>query len=165
MSTKTYIKTLLLVALAALSLGGLLLHLRIHSPADHAYNYVPAIAGVLGVLLIPALFSFRKTLDYGYILNGMFVIIGTITMTHYSLVHWTRPATLETLLFKTTLADILILWGKFFVGKAVFDLEMHGYDPNLQQQGKWWRYPCLGWWLIHLVVISAVYGAGNYFWK
>ena len=165
MSAKNYIKTALLVSLALLALGGLLLHLRIHPPTDHAYNAIPFVAGILGVVLIPVLFWFRKTLDYGYILNGMFVIIGTITMAHYSMIHWTTPASLEAVLFKTTLADILILGGKFFVGKAVFDLETHGYDPNLPQPGKWWRYPCLGWWLIHFAAISAVYALGNFLWR
>ena len=165
MSTKTYIKSLLLISLALLALGGLLLHLRIHPPTDHAYNAIPFMACLLGVVLVPCLFSFRKTLNCGYILNGLLVIIGTITMAQYAIFHWIQPTTLENVLLKTTLADILILSAKFFVGKAVFDLETHGYDPNLKQPGTLWRYPCLGWWAIHLVAISAVYTLGNLWWR
>ena len=165
MSTKTYIKTLLLVTLALLSLGGLLLHLRIHPPTDQAYNYIPVVAGLLGVAVIPLLLAFRRTLDLGYILNGLFVIVGTITMAHLSIVHWTQPTTLVSVLLKTTLADILILSGKLFLGKAIFDLETRGYDATLLMAGKWWRYPCLGWWLIHFVAIAAVYALGNLIWR
>ena len=165
MSTKTYLKTLLLVALALLSLGGLLLHLRIHPPTDQAYNAIPLVAGLLGVAVIPLLLAFRRTLDLGYILNGLFVIVGTITMAHYSIVHWPHPTSLASVLLLTTLADILVLWSKLFLGKAVFDLETRGYDAALPMAGKWWRYPCLGWWLIHFVAIAAVYTLGNLFWR
>jgi hypothetical protein len=165
MSTRTYIKSLLLVSLTTLAIGGFFLHLRFHPFTEHAYGAVPFISGLLSILLVPCLFSFRKTLDYGYILNGLLVIIGTIAMVHFSISHWPQPVSFEALLLKTTLADILILWAKFFVGKAVFDLELHGYDSNPMKEGASWRYPHLGWWMIHVAVISAVYGLGNLLWR
>jgi hypothetical protein len=57
------------------------------------------------------------------------------------------------------------LWGNFFVGKALFDLEFFGYDPNRERKGRTWRYPNLGWWMVHLVAISAVYYVGHALWR
>ncbi|MBA4386448.1 MAG: hypothetical protein C0404_00615 [Verrucomicrobia bacterium] len=165
MTTRTYVKTLLIVALVVSAMGGFLLHFRVHSPLEHSFGIVPYVAGILSVLLVPILLSFRRTLDYGYILNGMLVIVGTVTMTHFAIDHWPTPFSIGGLLFKTTLADILILGTKFFVGKAIFDLELHGYDPNRPKEGIWWRYPNLGWWWIHFAAISVVYGLGYFFWR
>ncbi|MEI8243664.1 MAG: hypothetical protein WCI17_10390 [bacterium] len=165
MTAKTYMKSVLLASLVLISLGGFLLHLRIHPPLEHSYNFIPYVAGLLGMLLVPCLLSSRKTLDAGYILNGLLVIVGTITMAHFSFTHWPKTTTFQTVLCQTTLADILILGAKLFIGKAVYDLETHGVDPNLPQPGTWWRYPCLGWWLIHLAVISAVYALGHCLWR
>ena len=165
MTTRTHIKAPLLVALTTLAIGGFLLHLRIHPFAEHAYGAIPFVSGLLSVLVVPCLFSYRKTLDYGYVLNGMLVILGTITMAHFSIEHWPRPVSLEALLLKTTLADMLILWAKFFVGKALFDLELHGYDQSPVRHGPSWRYPNAGWWTIHLAVISVVYLLGNLLWR
>ena len=165
MSTRTYIKSLLLVSLTTLAIGGFFLHLRIHPFTEHAYGAVPFISGLLSILLVPCLFSFRKTLDYGYILNGLLVILGTIAMVQFSITHWPQPVSFEAVLLKTNLADILILWAKFFVGKALFDLELFGYDPNHTKKGASWRYPNLGWWMIHVAAISTVYWLGNLLWR
>jgi hypothetical protein len=132
---------------------------------EEAENLIPAICGVLGILVVPALFCFKKTIAYGYVINGFAVIIGTITMAHYSIAHWPAETTVKTILFGTLLADILILWGKLFIGKAIFDLEFFGYDANKEKKGKTYRYPNMGWWLIHLVTISIVYYLGNILWR
>jgi len=165
MSTRTYIKTLLIVALTALSIGGLILHIKIHPFMKYSYGFVPYVSCLLSIALIPCLLSFRKTLDYGYVLNGMLVIIGTITMTHFSIIHWPKTISLEAVLMDTTLADVTILWAKFFIGKAIFDLEIYGYRTDQLKSGISWRYPHLGWWMIHLVVISIVYGLGSLAWR
>jgi hypothetical protein len=165
MTIRTYTKSILLVALVTLSLGGFLLHGRIHPVSQNSANFIPLISGVLSILVIPMLFSFKKTIEYGYVLNGFLVIIGTIGMAHLSIVHWPAPATLGSIILKTTLADILILWSKFFIGKAFFDLEFYGYDPRRAKKGKTYRYPNLGWWTIHLVAISLVYLLGNLVWR
>jgi hypothetical protein len=165
MSVRTYIKTILLIALITLSLGGFLLHLRIHPPAKNYSNLIPAVSGILSILVVPVLFSFKKTLAYGYVLNGFQVIVGTIVMAHFSIVHWPNPTTLGSVILNTTLADILILWGKFFVGKSLFDLEFYGYDHSREKKGKTFRYPNLGWWLVHLVTVSVVYTLGSVLWR
>ena len=165
MSTRTYVKSLLIVALAIMGAGGLLLHTRIHPITKLPANWIPLVCGVLSIVVVPLLFSSRKTLSYGYVLNGFMVIIGTITMAHFSLVNWPNPATLEAVLLKTTLADILLLGGKFCVGKALFDLELHGNDPDQVKKGVSWRYPNLGWWWIHFITIAAIYWLGNLVWR
>jgi len=165
MSSKTYVKSILLSALVVLVLGGLLLHLRIHPVSQNPSNLVTVVSGVLSVLLVPLLFGFKKTIHYGYVLNGFLAIVGTVVMAHFSIAHWPTPATLRAILLQTTLADILLLCGKFFVGKALFDLEFYGYDAKRQRKGIPHRYPHLGWWLIHLVLVAVVYYLGNRFWR
>jgi hypothetical protein len=165
MTIRTYTKAVLLTALVTLSLGGFLVHVRIHPVSQNSANFIPLISGLLSILVIPLLFAFRKTIEYGYVLNGILVIIGTIGMAHFSIVHWPAPATAGSIIFKTLLADIVVLWSKFFVGKALFDLEFYGYDPRTAKKGKTYRYPNLGWWLLHLVAISLVYLLGNLLWR
>ena len=82
MTVRTYIKSTLLGGLLVMSIGGLLLHSRIHPVSANYSNLVPAISGVLAILVVPLLFCFKRTIDYGYVLNGFLVIIGTITMAH-----------------------------------------------------------------------------------
>ena len=165
MTARTYVKTLLLCALVVLALGGLLLHIRIHPVSQVPSIIVAFVAGILSIIVVPFLFSRKSLVEYGYVLNGMLVIVGTITMTHFSLAHWPAPVTFETVILKTLVADIAVLWGNFFVGKALFDLEFFGYDPSRERKGQTWRYPNLGWWLVHLVAISAVYYGGHVLWR
>ena len=86
-------------------------------------------------------------------------------MSHFAIVHWPNPATLEAIIFNTTFPDIVIVWCKFFIGKSLFDLETFGYDPDKARLGKKYRYPNMGWWLVHLVAISIVYSLGNLLWR
>ena len=55
-------------ALFFISLGGLLLHLRIHPPAKSAYNLVPAVCGGITTFVLPLLRPQR---------NGMLADTGT----------------------------------------------------------------------------------------
>ena len=161
MSVKTYTKTMLLCALVALAIGGFMIHRKVHpiwsedSKVWEYKNLVPAISGVLAIIIVPLLFCFRKTIAYGYVLNGFTVIVGTVTMAHYSIANWPSNLTI----------DIIILWSKFFVGKALFDLEFFGYDALKEKKGKTLRYPNLGWWVVHLVTVSIVYYLGHILWR
>ena len=151
---KKKIKILLIFGLFFASLGGGWLHYLIHPYAKVAYGWVPFIVGLISVLVVPILFYFRKTLNLAYLLNGFAVIIGTIAMTHFSLV--LRPLW----------PDILMLWAKFFIGRAIFCLEVYPMDSNPHVKG--WnliRYPQLGFWFVHLIMWSVVYFLGSYFWR
>lgn len=165
MTVKTSVKSFLLCALVALALGGFLLHSRIHPFARNSSNFVPFISGILSIVVIPLLFSSGKTIAYGYVLNGFSVIIGTIVMAHFSIVHFPAPFSLKSAIMNTLLGDILLLWGKFFVGKALFDLETFGYDADKAVGGKPFRYPNTGWWFVHFLLISLVYVLGNRLWR
>lgn len=165
MSIKAYIKTILISALVVLSLGGLLLHTRIHPVTDNSSNFLPLFSGILSIIVVPLLFSSKKTIGYGYTLNGFLVIVGTIAMAHFSVIRWPEPATAGSILMKTLLPDIAVLWTKFFIGKAIFELELFGYDPGRSKVGITYRYPNTGWWLIHLGAVSAVYTLGALLWR
>ncbi len=157
MTRKNVLKATLVTALFFLAAGGWLLHFHIHPPFQESYNLVPFLSGIVSIVILPAMFWFRPTLAYAYVINGMLVILGTITMTHFSIVELGSPFGM--------LADIALLWGKFAVGKAVFDLEIVRDDKDLQPKGRYFRYPNTGWWLVHLLAWSAVYAAGNILWK
>ena len=166
MKKKDYLRLVLILAIFFLALGGWLLHLRIHPIAKDAENYIPLVAGFISVFLIPALFIFRSTIPFAYLLNGMTVIIGTITMTHFSIENHPQVWTLQTILLGTCLPDILMLWGKFAVGKALFDLDPVINRPDAEiSSGRFFRFPNMGFWFVHIVTLTAVYLIGSYFWK
>jgi hypothetical protein len=129
-------------------------YLAVHPAAMTGFGWVPFIVGLISVLIIPLLFAFKKTVHWGYLLNGFVVIIGTITMAHFSLV--SRPLW----------PDILILMTKFAIGRAIFCLEV--YPPDSNPKVKDWsliRYPNMGFWFVHLVAWSVVHFLGSYFWR
>lgn len=165
MNRKQIIKTTLIASLVLLSLGGWLLHIRTHPPLADADNLIPYISGIISIIIIPLLFCYKPTVAYAYVINGMLVILGTITMAHFSIVNFNGPLTLSSFLFKTTIPDILLLWGKFAVGKTLFDLELLNTDKDVVPKGRYFRYPNTGWWIVHLFGWSAVYALGNILWK
>ena len=148
-----------------MALGGWL-HLQIHPPASKAGNYIPAVCGFISVIIIPLLFISGQQLLSRISLNGMTVIIGTITMAHFSIQNFPQILNLKTILLGTLLADIVLLWAKFAVGKAIFEMEVvinHPDDPV--RSGKFFRFPNMGFWLAHVVSLTAVYVAGYYISK
>lgn len=165
MERKKLLKTTLIAALLLLSLGGFLLHLRVHPPSQDPVNLVPFVAGVLAVAVVPLLFWFDATTAWGYVVNGFLVIIGTITMAHFSLANFRGPVTAEGVLVNTTLADIFLLWGKFAAGKALFDLHLLRSAADTAPRGRFFRYPNMGWWWVHLFGMAVVYALGNILWR
>ena len=165
MNRKKTVKAALIVALFFLALGGWCLHLRIHSPAKDEDNLIPFISGILSVFCVPLFFCFRRTLAWAYVLNGFLVILGTVTMAHFSIVHFQGPVTLASILLTTTLADIAVLWAKFALGKALFDLEFLRSETDAAPKGHFFRYPHMGWWWVHLFAVALVYFLGNVLWK
>lgn len=125
-------------ALFLLSISGLLLHLRIHPfllpnpliPEEKYFDFTHSLATffpLVDVIFVTILFYFRKTCVYGYLINGIIVIYGTILMGHLSINQMIiKNIPLEEMILKSTLPDIGIAWADFFVGKALFDLYMKG---------------------------------------
>lgn len=165
MDRKNMIKATLVAGLFFLALGGWLLHLRIHPIAKNVDNVIPLISGIVSVFFLPLLFWFRSTVSSAYIINGFLVIIGTILMAHFSFATFQDPLTPANLILKTTLADISILWGKFAVGKSLFDLEFLKSETDAAAKGRFFRYPNMGWWWAHLFALATVYSLGNIFWN
>lgn len=165
MTLRNYSKTFLIISIVVLSLGGLMLHIRIHPVQTNHANIIPIACGVLSIIAVPVLFSFKKTVQYGYVLNGMLAITGTVIMTHYSIANLSEPVTLETILFGTLFADILILWTVFCIGKVIFELETFGYADDKEKKGVTYRYPNMGWWFVHLITLSTVYTLGHFLWR
>jgi len=165
MTQKQNIRNLLVAGLVAASLGGWLLHLRIHPPGNSTVNLIPFIAGLFSIVVLPAMFYSKKTMAYAYVANGMIVIIGVITMGHVSLMRLPLHLTFTTIVLGTLLADIVLLFTKFLFGKALFELEMFKTIDAAARRGRFWRYPNMGWWWVHLVALTAAYTAGNLLWK
>jgi hypothetical protein len=165
MNKKKMIKITLIFELCVLGLGGWLLHYRIHPPVKGEVYFIPFFSGIVSVFCLPLLFWFRKTLNLAYIINGFLVIIGTIMMAHFSIKNFQGPLTLTNIIVNTLFADIALAWGKFGVGKAMYVLEYLKSDADTVSKGRYFRFPNMGWWWVHLVGLAAVYTAGNILWK
>ena len=145
----------MITSLFMLSLGGFLLHYLVHPLEKQSYGFLPFFAGLISIIVVTVLFFFKKMIPFAYLLNGMLVIIGTITMAHFSLVKF------------PLFADIFMLWSAFFTGKALFDLELMnaGNIDSPRHKGRFFRYPNFGFWGVHLAVLSMVYYLGHILWK
>jgi cation transport ATPase len=165
MVQKQKIRVLLVAGLFFISLGGWLLHMRIHPISKLALNWVPFVAGLISVTAVTVMFLFRRTLAYAYVITGMLVIIGTITMGHFSFAHPPEHISFQTLVMGTMFPDIVMLFTNFIIGKALFELEMLKTEETQARHGRFFRYPNMGWWTVHLVALSAVYVLGHFLWK
>jgi len=127
------IRHLLLTALVLMAAAALYLHLRIHpflvpdktNPGQTLFNgsfLAASIFPLLDLVVVSLLFTTRRTAVYGYVLNGMLVIFGTVLMTHISIVKLATepPQPFYLLLFKSTLPDIALAWADFLVGAALY---------------------------------------------
>jgi hypothetical protein len=90
-------------------------------------KFMATLFPLIDATVVTALFMSRRTAVYGYLLNGIIVIYGTIFMTHFSIAEITaKSIPFPAMLLKSTLPDIGIAWGDFLVGKALYDLYMKG---------------------------------------
>ena len=121
-----------IAALALISLGGLLLHLRIHPPDKSAFNLTPLICGLITTLALPLMFNYRSTVRWAYMLNIAAVVVGTVTMAYYSATHWAGPVTALTLLLRSTAPDIIILLAKLPLGSQI----LHYFTDVAGGQGR-----------------------------
>ncbi|HVN95685.1 MAG TPA: hypothetical protein VMT62_04595 [Syntrophorhabdaceae bacterium] len=127
------IRRSLIFALLFLALGGFMLHLRIHhfmiadkmSPGALHFSgtyFLSNLMPFIDVFLVTTLFLFRKTAAYGYLLNGLIVIFGTILMTHFSIASFmVKHVPPSQWIMNSLLPDIGVAWADFFVGKALYD--------------------------------------------
>ncbi|HUT75315.1 MAG TPA: hypothetical protein VM221_10850 [Armatimonadota bacterium] len=157
----------LLAALVMTALGGALLHYRIHPLYRQGMLapvfLPPAVAAVVDIVLVTALFWRRDTAPLGYLLNGLLAIYGAIFMLDFSLSHFPPGWTIADLAFRSLFADCAILAGDFFVGKALYDLYT-GPRP-LAGVRQWLQFLNPGWWLVHTIGITAIYSLGRILWR
>lgn len=122
----------LLIGLFLFAVGGLLLHFRIHPflqpDKDHPGvtifrgSFVAAtLLPLIDVVVVTALFASRRTAPVAHLVNGMLVIFGTVLMGHFAIAGLAPkdPPLLDWVL-RSTFPDIVIAWGDFFVGKALY---------------------------------------------
>lgn len=153
MTVQNRLKYALVFGLFFFSLGGGMLHYYIHPSSKNSYAFVPMIAAIISVGLVPWLFLSKRTLHLGYLLNGFMVIVGSVTMGHYAVV--ARPIW----------PDIFILWAKFLMGYALFHLESFPVTADIKPGLKTIRYPHFGFWVVHLLAISTIYTLGATLWR
>ena len=131
-------KNTLLLALFLIAMSGFLLHYRIHPfmvvnplhPGIATFDgrrFLASSFSLIDALVVTALFMSRRTVAYGYLLNGLIVIFGTIFMAHFSIAEiMAKGIPFPDMILKSTLPDIGIAWVDFLIGKALYDAHMKG---------------------------------------
>jgi hypothetical protein len=112
-----------ILAFFLVSLGGLILHLRIHPPVLEGklrvFFLVPAVFAGAATFILPFMFNSRKLYPYAYMINLAAVITGTVTMAYFSVTHWKGPVTIMTIVFNSTFPDIVILLAKLPLAHSI----------------------------------------------
>lgn len=109
----------LILAFFLLSLGGLILHARVHPPSQSLLNWIPLFFTVVNTLGLPFLFNRRDTVTYAYLFTWATVAAGTVGMAYFAIDNWDMPVTLANIVTKSTFPDILILWSKIFLAHKI----------------------------------------------
>ena len=127
------VRRILLLCLFLMALGAGGLHLKYHPPFEELENpgeYVPVFRNIFAfgcaltdIFLVTFLFSRKKTAAWGYLLNGMLIIYGTVIMTQYGWlqVHYREGALLNYILHPT-LPYLSVAWADFFAGAVLYKL-------------------------------------------
>ncbi len=151
-----------ITTLFLLSLGGFLLHLKLHpvsfdpSSPENPAHLIPFVTGILGVIAVPALLGSKKTATLGYLINGMSVVIGAIVMVHFTLAAPPYPVTWTNIFLYTTVPYIALLLPKLLIGQSV----LISYYPRGRG-----RMFTTGWWIRHFCYLTAFYLLGHSIWR
>jgi hypothetical protein len=108
-----------ILAIFLIALGGLLLHIRIHTLEASAFNIAPRIIGIISIVVLPFLFNSKKTASAAYVLNLIAIIAGTIGMAYFSITTWTGEVTVTRVILESTLADILVLFARLPIAHKI----------------------------------------------
>jgi hypothetical protein len=107
-------------ALVLLALAGSLVHPRLPSGAL-ANQIVSGSISFTDLFLVTALFMRRRTALYGFMLNGLFVLFGTVMMGHYSIARYLAAGEKTSVLFLNPgFEGMVTAWADFFVGYALW---------------------------------------------
>ncbi len=105
-----------ILAFFLISLGGLILHLRIHPPGESVFFLLPSLVAALNVLVLPLLYAWPALAPAAFLLTAATVAIGTLGMSYFSAVTWLGPLDPWSLISKSTVPDILVLMAKLPLG-------------------------------------------------
>ena len=108
-----------IIGLWCMTCGGLLLHARIHPVSKDAFNWFAHGFLLFNTFILPWMFLFRRTMPWAYIINATSVVVGVVTMTWFSITHWSDPVSIQTILLKSTLADSLIVLAKLPLAHSI----------------------------------------------
>jgi len=95
-----------------ISLGGMLVHIKLHPPGSSLYFWWASPVSAFSLLVIPFLYFRASTAAWGFMFNAGTIMIGTVGMFYYSVHTFERPFTLYNVFLKSALPGILILWIK-----------------------------------------------------
>ncbi len=116
-----------------MAVAGFLLHFRVHPfvvpdklhpdlTVFDGTKFLASLFSIIDIFVVTALFMSKRTSLYGYLLNGLIVIYGTIFMAHFSISGFiAHPVPPSQWIVKSTLPDIGFAWADFLVGKSLFD--------------------------------------------
>jgi hypothetical protein len=115
------------VALVVLAVGATMLHYRIHTPGKKPTDLWPNLFSMIDLIVVSALFLFRRTALLGLLLNSFLAFLGIIMMADFSL-SATLAGQMKVMpgqnffgwLLLTTFSDIMILVADFFVGLSLY---------------------------------------------
>ncbi len=103
---------LLIVIHMGISLGGLLIHMKLHPVEKSLYFLWASPVSAFSLIVIPLLYSRPSTVRWGFMFNAGTVLTGTIGMSYYALLALEGPVTVQYVLFESALPGVLILWTK-----------------------------------------------------
>ena len=115
------------VALVALAVGATMLHYRIHTPGEDPTDLWPNLFSLIDLVLVSALFLFRRTALVALLLNSFLAFLGIIMMTDFSLAA-TLAGQMKVMpaqnffgwLLLTTFPDSMIALADFLTGLALY---------------------------------------------
>lgn len=108
-------------ALVLLSLGGLLLHLRIHPVEASALNWFALGPGIFNILVLPFLFNHRSTASVAYAINWATVLIGISMKILYDVARWEGDVTFGALFLGTTMPHIFLTAARLPIAQVIQD--------------------------------------------
>jgi hypothetical protein len=125
------IRRKVLLAMFILACVAFFIHMKAHPPVQDLgdgkksavfSNVAASVLCLVDLILVTALFLRRKTAVYGYVLNGMLVVFGTVFMTHFGWAMLPEGSPWWAYAAHPTLPDVAIAWVDFFLGAALFNL-------------------------------------------
>lgn len=104
---------------ASISLGGVLIHGKLHPPADSLYFLWAAPVSMVSLTIIPLLYVRPSTVAWGFLMNAATILIGTVGMSYHFVITTERTLTLYNVFMHSALPGIFIVWIKLPVSLVI----------------------------------------------